>query len=130
MSQGFPAIPLNTINTPVALLHGAGFPSQFGDYRVNVGIVNVDSRNAQTFAIQLQSIASPPAPILVTVPPLSMQQVGVGFGGSNFGPTTIAVFNATDRATKSNLWVAYVSTVDNVTGDAWSELATVVESFP
>jgi hypothetical protein len=129
-SQRFPAIPLNAINTPAALLFGNGFARQIGNYRVNVGIVNLDPNNTQTFAVQLQSISVMPGPVIVSIPPMSMQQIPVGLGGSNFGPVTISITNATAQATKSNLWIAYGSTIDNVTGDAWSELPVVVQISP
>ena len=52
---------------------------------------------------------------------MSMQQVGVGNGLS---PTQqILIQNVTGGTTQSNSWIAYGSTIDDVTGDAWSELA-------
>lgn len=117
-SQSFPAIPVNTINTPVAALFAVSGADNPSNYRVNVGVVNVDPTNAQTFSI---SIPNTSLVQTVTLPPMSMQQVGLGNGIS---PTAqILVQNATQSSTRSNLWTAYSSTVDNVTGDAWSELA-------
>ena len=47
---------------------------------------------------------------------MSMQQIGVGSGL----PATqeVLIQNMTGGTTRSNFWVAYGSTVDNVTGDA------------
>ena len=117
-SQSFPAIPANTINTPAAALFAVGGPDNIANYRVNVGIVNLDPTNAQTFTVQ---IGGSPTGFLVTVPALSMQQIALGSGLS--ATTQVSIRNATAAATRSNLWTAYGSTVDNFTGDAWSEIA-------
>ncbi len=124
-SQSFFAIPVSTINTPgAAALFALGGPEQLGDFRVNVGIVNLDPDRAQTFAIQIPSAGVPPAPLIREIPPMSMLQVPIGAGGSTLGPVTqVSIDNITAAATKSNRWTAYGSVVDNVTGDAWSELA-------
>ena len=45
-------------------------------YRVNVGIVNLDSTNAQTFQITDPApLIDPPIAVFVTLPPRTMQQV-------------------------------------------------------
>jgi hypothetical protein len=122
-SQTFPAVPVANINTPSAALFGVGGR---GNYRTNIGIVNLDSIHTQTFAVG-NPLAGPlpPPPLVITVPPMSMQQVLLGSGTSTFGVVELVVENVTDPATRSNSWIAYSSTVDNVTGDAWSELAIV-----
>ena len=51
---------------------------------------------------------------------MSMQQAALG-SGSTAGFEYI-ILNQTDTSTRSNAWVVYGSTIDNVTGDAWSEL--------
>ena len=99
-----------------AAIFGVGGDSP-ADYRVNVGIVNVDPNKTQTFIVSYSTTAeAPPASIVVTLPPMTMQQIGAG---TPFGQISIA--NAT--ASPSNLWTAFASTINNVTGDAWSELA-------
>lgn len=117
-SQSFPAIPVSTINTPVAAMFGVGGADNPSNYRVNIGIVNLDPVNAQTFVISL-----PPATsgISVTIPAMSMAQVPLGSGLSS--TTQVQVQNATSSGTRSNLWTSYSSTVENTTGDAWSEIA-------
>jgi len=75
--------------------------------------------NAQTIQIAIPS----PLPVLnvtLIVPPMGMQVAPLG-DASPFAELNIS--NATPASTKSNSWVAWSSTVDNVTGDAWSELA-------
>jgi hypothetical protein len=116
-SQSFPVIPLNTINTPSAALFAVGGPDNPANYRVNVGIVNVDPTNAQTFVITPSSGGAQTA----TLAPMSMLQIAAGSGLS--ATTQISIQNATATSTRSNLWIAYASTVDNITGDGWSELA-------
>ena len=54
---------------------------------------------------------------------MSMQQISVGNGLAT--SSQIQIQNVTSSQAKSNLWTAYSSTIDNVTGDAWSELAVV-----
>jgi hypothetical protein len=120
-SQSFPAVPVSTINSPVAALFAIGGADNPANYRVNVGIVNVDQTNTQTFAITLPGTTT--QTFTVTIPPMSMQQISLGSGLS--ATTQVSIQNATPAATRSNSWLAYGSTVDNVTGDAWSELAVV-----
>ena len=121
-SQSLPAIPISAVNTQVAALFAVGGADNPANYRVNVGIVNLDPTNAQTFQIALPTSIGPPLPpVQLTIAPMSMQQVGVGNGL----PATqeVLIQNVTGGTTQSNSWIAYGSTVDNVTGDAWSELA-------
>lgn len=126
-SQSFPAIPVNTVNTPAAALFSLGSIDNPNNFRVNVGIVNLDPNDAQTFAIQVPSLGPVPPAIMVTIPASSMQQISVGTPSS---PGQISIQNVTDAATRSNLWTAYGSTIDNVTGDAWSELAVAGTAPP
>ena len=56
----------------------------------------------------------------VTVQPNSMAQVSLGSGIS---PTQEILIQNVTTVGRTNSWLAYGSTVDNVTGDAWSELA-------
>ena len=88
---------------------------------MNVGIVNLDPNNMQTFAVSLPTASGSTSLFIVTVPAMSMQQIGLGSGVSS--TQQINIQNVTGGATQSNSWIAYGSTVDNITGDAWSELA-------
>jgi len=119
-SQSFPAIPVSSVNTDNAALFTAGGADQPANYRENVGIVNLDA-NAQTFTVSIVDANGSPAVFVVVVPGHGMQQIGLGSGL----PATqqILIQNNTSASTRSNAWVAYGSTVDNITGDAWSELA-------
>ena len=85
--------------------------------------MNLDPNNAQTFALTFPQQPGNPTAATVTVAPMSMQQVPLGSGLLPL--SEILISNTTDAATRSNNWVAYGSNVDNITGDAWSELAVV-----
>jgi hypothetical protein len=119
-SQSLPAIPTSTINTTDAALFSLGGTGVGNGFRMNVGLVNLDPVNAQTLMIVFTQSPLPFA-IPVTVAPMSMQQGTLG--STNFFNPEVLITNGTPEATRSNLWVAYGSTVDNVTGDAWSQLA-------
>ena len=81
--------------------------------------MNLDPNNPQVFAI-IFPVGPLPFSISVTVPPMSMQQAAIG--GGIFAGFEFLIRNQTDTSTRSTSWVAYASTIDNVTGDAWSEL--------
>jgi len=120
-SQSLPAVPVSTINTQIAALFANGGADNPNGYRTNVGIVNLDSLNAQTYLILLPS-QNGGATVggQITIQPMSMQQVSVGSG---LAPTQEILIQNITTAGRSNSWLAYGSSVDNVTGDAWSELA-------
>ena len=120
-SQSLPAVPVSTVNTQIAALFASGGADNPANYRTNVGIVNLDPINAQTYLILLPSV--PGGATLggqVTIQPMSMQQVSVGTGLS---PTQEILIQNITTTGRTNSWLAYGSSVDNVTGDAWSELA-------
>ena len=117
-AQSLPAIPTSTINQSTAGVFSLG--SRSGNFRANIGLVNLDPNNKQVFAIVFP-VGPLPFSISVTVPPMSMQQAALG--GGSFQGFEFLILNVTDTSTRSNSWVAYGSTIDNVTGDAWSELA-------
>jgi hypothetical protein len=82
-------------------------------YRANVGIVNLDSSATVTFGVTV----SPNGDTYnVTVPPMSMQQVSLALSTATISQITIATASP-------SVWLAYGSSVDNITGDGWSELA-------
>lgn len=119
-SQSFPVIPVTSINTPLAALFAVGggpAPDDASRYRVNIGVVNL-ADTTQTFAIFVPGPTAP-VPVNVTVPPHAMEQVPLSGGVT---PSTQVIVQNTTGAGQSNSWVAYQSTVNNVTGDAWSEL--------
>jgi hypothetical protein len=119
-SQDLPAIPASQLNTPAAAIFSMGGADDPPNYRTNVGIVNLDPVHAQTFYI-LHFIQDPVNAITITLPPFSMQQVSLG---TIVPGEQIQIQNIT-QTNKSNFWTAYGSTINNVTGDAWDELAVV-----
>lgn len=123
-SQPFDTLPLPTVVTKSAAIYGMG--ALAGSFRINVGVINVDPVNEQTFLIEIPSFfgAPPPGPITIAVPPMSMRQVAVANPAAvgAFGSPFI-VTNTTPISTRSDLWTAYGSTIDNGTGDAFGELA-------
>jgi hypothetical protein len=124
-SQSLPAIPLSTVDTPAAAIFGLRRSSL---YRVNVGIVNLDTTRAQTFQIWDPAPADPPIVHTVTVPPRMMQQVALAGVTDDAGQ--ILVYNVTDAGSRSNQWVTYGASIDNVTGDSWSELGVAGNLSP
>ena len=84
-------------------------------YRLNVGIVNLDTTSAHTW-----QIVSDNSTTAITVPPFSMHQVSIPrFDNSTEVPLLRIIGNGGGQ-TK---WVAYGSSVDNVSGDGWTSLA-------
>lgn len=116
-SQDLPAIPAAAMNTqPVVGIFSMGGADDPPSYRTNVGIVNVDPNNAQTFLIVHS--AQPTTVATLTLPPFTMQQVSLG----NIVPgEQIQIQNVT-QTNRTNFWTAYGSTINNVTGDAWDEI--------
>jgi hypothetical protein len=116
-SQSLPAIPLNGLfSGSTAGLFSVGGSDNPANYRVNVGIVNL-SASSQTYSVTQQGGTTN----FVIVPAMSMAQVPVATGTSS--TQQILIQNVTGGAVTPNSWIAYGSTVDNITGDAWSELA-------
>ncbi|HUP49210.1 MAG TPA: hypothetical protein VNA04_10515 [Thermoanaerobaculia bacterium] len=90
-------------------------------YRLNVGVMNLDNDRTQTFVITVGGNN----PLVtesetITLPPLSMQQVGMH--GQALANLQVAVDNVTPDETLATRWFAYGSSVDNITGDSWSML--------
>jgi hypothetical protein len=120
VSQTFSAIPASSIhNTRLSIL-GLRRDDR---YRLNVGVVNLDSVNEQRFQIVVRGTnVSAGEVTFVTVPPLSMVQSS--FVGPALDNLQIAIDNVSASA-RSNTWTAYGSSVDNTTGDGWSEIGYI-----
>lgn len=115
VSQTFSTIPTQTINYTRLAMVGIRRDAQ---YRLNVGVINVDSTQAQTLQITLGNSLGGSEVTTVVVQPLSMQQLS--FPGPPFANPQILVENITPVATRSTRWTTYASSIDNVTGDSWS----------
>ncbi|MCU1228510.1 MAG: hypothetical protein JWO97_1394 [Acidobacteria bacterium] len=86
-------------------------------YRLNVGIVNLGTARAQTFIVTVSAGSAQTAETVV-VPPSSIRQIALP--GAATSTLQITVQNVT--AGTQLPFVAYGSSVDNVTGDGWSSL--------
>lgn len=88
-------------------------------YRMNAGIANA-SDLAQRFRITTIAGGAPADVVEVDLLPMSMQQLAVT--GAATGSFQVVVENIT-AGTRTNSWQAWASSIDNVTGDAWSMMA-------
>jgi len=116
-SQSLPAVPLNALfsgsSAALFALSSVNVPSNF---RVNVGIVNLNA-TTHTYAISQSGSGSVN---LVIIPAMSMAQISLGSGLS--ATQEVLIQDVTTGGAAPNSWIVYGSTVDNITGDAWSEL--------
>jgi len=118
-SQSLPAISTGDISSTTVAVLGARRDSR---YRTNVGIVNFSS-DVQSFQVVVfGSFGTEMRQI--DVQPLSMVLFGITGAASNT-PLQIQIQNTTSVA-RSSAFVAYASSVDNITGDAWTTLGSNV----
>jgi hypothetical protein len=117
VSQSFPSIPTTSINSGRLSLLGLRRDDR---YRLNVGIVNLDQDNEQTFQIVTLGSDGSPQATTVKVPPFSLVQTSLV--GAPLANLQIQIQNMTVGTVTSG-WIAYGSSVDNTTGDGWSEIA-------
>lgn len=116
-SQSFPAIATADINLSGGSILGQRMDNR---YRTNVGIVNLDIQQRQFTIVQTTDDPNnPTVSSTVTVPARSMTQVPLPFGVTN----ALQIFVQRNPNLPQNMWMAYGSSVDNVTGDSWSNLA-------
>ncbi len=116
VSQTFPTIPAAALNSTRLALIGLKRDDR---YRLNVGVINLDPVNEQTFQIVASGTNTAVENTIVTVPPLSMVQASI-VGGA-LPNVQVAVQNVSPSV-RTNTWTAYGSSVDNTTGDSWSEI--------
>jgi len=116
VSQTFPTIPVAGLNSTNLSIIGLKRDDR---YRMNVGVINLDSVNEQTFQIISAGSNTTPEVTQVTVPPYSMVQTSIT--GSALANVQVQVQNIT-ATNRTNTWAAYGSSVDNTTGDSWSEI--------
>jgi hypothetical protein len=117
MSQSLPSIPASDISSSTVAILGARRDAR---YRTNVGIVNL-SNDVQSFQVAVfGTFGTEIRPI--DVQPLSTVLFGVT-GSASTTPLQIQVQNVT-TVSRSSSFVAYASSVDNVTGDAWTTLGS------
>ena len=92
-------------------------------FRANLGVVNLNPTAAQTFTVHVVGTEGSTS-FQVGVAPLSMKQVALPEG--TFGDFYLVLVPATGLLNPfgDSMYAAYGSTVDNVTGDAWSVAST------
>jgi hypothetical protein len=118
-SQSLPVVSTADINSAIPAVLGSRRDSRF---HVNVGIVNLSS-SAQNF--QVFSAGSGPTDVQqVTVQAMSMVLFRIN-GADSSTPLQIQVSNVS-TTTRSTAWLTYASSVDNITGDAWTTLGSNV----
>jgi len=117
VSQSFPSLPTTNINSTKLSLIGLRRDDR---YRLNVGIVNLDPANTQTFQIIVGG-SSPATPEVTTVTVPARSLVQTPLVGPALANLQVIVQNVSPPIQTSS-WIAYGSSVDNATGDAWSEI--------
>jgi hypothetical protein len=122
VSQTFLAVPTSSINNNAALtILGQRIDSR---YRTNVGVVNLDTVERSFTVVQNSDFPTlVPITTPVTVQPLSMTQVALP---STNQVTVLQIVVTPNAAINPALWLAYGSSVDNVSGDSWSSAGVVV----
>lgn len=119
-SQSLPTLPARQIESFQLLILGQRREDR---YRVNVGIVNLDETTRQTYRI----LVSGDTPTVVaelhemTVEPFSMNQMSIP-GAQQLNLEIHVEVQAQEGGGVGSRWTAYGSSVDNVTGDAWSSI--------
>jgi hypothetical protein len=111
MSQGMDAIPPSTINLGGGAIFGSLRDAQ---HRVNLAIVNLDSAT-QIFVVNVRKHFEVYS---FVIPPFSMDQITLNRSSEPIEYVTVGG--------KPGSWFAYTSSIDNLTGSAWTEYVTEV----
>lgn len=114
-SQSLPSIATTDIASGIVTVLGSRRDAR---YRMNAGIVNL-ATTTQTFQVTLGGSFGTQTQ-QVTVPAMAMTLFGVT-GAPSTIPLQIQVVNV-GAPPRSSSWVTYASSIDNVTGDAWTTL--------
>jgi hypothetical protein len=124
-SQTMPGTPLNSIAHEHVAFVGHRMSSQ---YRVNVGIANLLNDLEQTYRIHVHGSVLTLQPVIIElkVPPYSMKQVAVQWPEDPEMRIDVELVH-TPGTPRGTLWIPYVSSVDNVTGDSWTTFGVEVE---
>ena len=124
MSQTFPAIEVTQSSVQTKWIFGVRRTAQ---YRLNVGVAH-NAPSDQTFRITVVPNANPTAAevIDIVVPARSMQQIARP--GGDVGTVQVIIQNIS--AQPSTVWQGWASSIDNVTGDAWSQVGFPAPASP
>ena len=105
-----------------AIFHGI---SHDANIYTNVGITNMDTERTVTFFVEFPSLA----PIEVVVPPQQMRSIRIPGEGNQAREIRIHPDWA-DTGEEPTPWVAYTSSVDTFTGDAWTGIRSLAKPQP
>lgn len=121
-SQTFPPVSLRATDEQRLTVLGMRIDER---YRANVGIVNADPGTSGSFDIFITGIRLDGTPYsaskTVSLAPFSMVQVSL----ADVPPLRALQIDAAPQLTTNDpplLWLMYGSSVDNITGDAWSSI--------
>lgn len=124
-SQTMPAVPLHDI-----VHEHVAFPGHrmADEYRVNAGVVNLDNSISQTFVIRVTGSVQVFDPVVytLTVKPRSMAMIAISWPEDPLMRVDVEVQDQPGGG-RGTLWLPFVSSVDNRTGDSWSTLGVEVE---
>ena len=115
--QEIAGIPSSDYKAEEAVFLGVQHSLGNGKY-TNVGVANLDPVKTVTFYAEFQYMA----PVAIVVPPNSLRQIrlpGEGNGG-NYVRVYPEWALTSQPAANATPWVAYASTIDTLTGDAFS----------
>ncbi len=113
MSQTLPAlIPTGTARYAQAIFG----VRRSGQYRMNVGITN-PTQTAKRFRISVMTTDGGRETRELDIPSFSMDQVLMP------GSADVVQILVENLTTPNSYWEAWASSIDNVTGDAWSQMA-------
>ncbi len=105
-----------------AIFHGI---SHDANIYTNVGITNMDQERTVTFFVEFPSLA----PLAVEVPPQSMRSIRIPGEGNQAREIRIYPDWA-KSGEEPTPWVAYTSSVDTFTGDAWTGVRSLAKPQP
>jgi hypothetical protein len=123
MSQAFPAIVYEPATSRIKWILGMRRSDQ---YRLNVGLVNPHP-TAMAFRIRVITAQATVELRDVILPPYSIHQEGMA---GTVEPFQIIIEVNDTNPPALMAWQAWASSIDNVTGDAWSQMAFRAPSLP
>lgn len=116
MSQTFPAVVLANNATQTKWIFGVRRDNR---YRLNVGITNTATITQRFRITTISSSTGTGETLEVELPPRSILQAGIP--GSTGGAFQIVVQNISTNGIGTS-WQTWASSIDNTTGDAWSQM--------
>jgi hypothetical protein len=121
--QEVAGIPSQEYEAKEAVFLGVRHSPGTGAY-TNVGITNLHPTRTVTFSVEYEYLD----PVTVVVPPLALRQIRISGPGNGGRMLRITPDWATTNGVPAP-WVAYTSTVDTHTGDAFSGMRVPASSY-